>query len=124
MNKIKFLITLLLLTFSSATIYAEEAQTQETSEVKMTEPAEFQKIIDDYKIYVAKIPADIRQEIIAYRTEVAKLNKEKRALYNKLSQAGQEYLKKEQQYKKKLPLNRKNLINVETPGEKPTKDKK
>jgi len=124
MNKIKFLITLLLLTFSSSTIYAEEAKNQKASEAKMTEPAVFQKVIDDYKAYVAKIPADIRQEIIAYRIEVARLNKEKRALYNKLSQAGQEYLKKEQQYKKKLPLNRKNLINVETPGEKPEKGKK
>jgi hypothetical protein len=124
MNKIKFLITLFLLTFSSSTVYAEEAKTQEVLETKMTEPAEFQKVIDDYKTYVAKIPAEIRQEIIAYRIEIAKLNKEKRALYNKLSQAGQEYLKKEQQYKKKLPLNRKNLINVETPGEKPAKGKK
>ena len=48
----------------------------------------------------------------------AKINKEKRLLYKQLSQEAQNYLKTEQDYKKRLPLNRKSLINVETIGEK------
>ena len=93
-----------------------QAQTQNSGVIK--EPAEFQKVVDEYKSYVAKIPAEVREEIITYRKEIAKINKEKRLLYRQLSQEAQNYLKTEQDYKKRLPLNRKSLINVETIGEK------
>lgn len=83
-----------------------------TTSGQIKEPAEFQKVVDDYKQYVSKIPAEVREEVIAYRKEIAKINKQKRLLYRKLSQAAQDYLKNEQEYKKKLPLNRKALINV------------
>ena len=95
-----------------------DAKTQTTSSNNIKEPAEFQKVISEYKKYVAKVPAEVREEVIAYRKEIAKINKDKRALYRKLSQASQEYLQTEQEYKKKLPINRKSLINIETPGEK------
>ena len=93
-----------------------QAQTQNFGVIN--EPAEFQKVVDEYKSYVAKIPAEVREEIITYRKEIAKINKEKRLLYRQLSQEAQNYLKTEQDYKKRLPLNRKSLINVETIGEK------
>ena len=80
--------------------------------------------IDEYKDYVAKIPAEIREEIISYRKEIAKINKHKKVLYAKLSQASQNYLKKEQQYKKKLPLNRKNLISIDPQTADTTKEDK
>ena len=92
---------------------AEENKRNEEPHAKLRDPAEFQKVIDDYKAYVAKIPPEIRDEVITYRKEVAKINKQKRMLYKKLSQASQNYLKKEQQYKKKLPLNRKSLISID-----------
>ena len=96
-----------------------QGQTQNSGTIK--EPAEFQKVVDEYKSYVAKIPAEVREEIITYRKEIAKINKEKRLLYRQLSQEAQNYLKTEQDYKKRLPLNRKSLINVETIGEKNNK---
>ncbi len=97
------------------------ATTSSAPKAKLRGPAEFQKVIDDYKAYVAKIPPKIRDEIIEYRKSVAKLNKQKRLLFRQLSQASQNYLKKERKYKKKLPLSRKNLINIENPGAKASK---
>lgn len=66
--------------------------------------AHYQQIIDEYKAYAAKIPVKTREEIVAYRTEIAKLNKEKRLLFRKLSGEAQEYLEKEQEYKNKLSI--------------------
>lgn len=102
---------LLLILLANTAIAADSTGAE--SKAKLRGPAEFQKVIDDYKAYVAKIPPEIRDEVIAFRKEIAKLNKEKSLLYRKLSQASQNYLKKEQQYKKKLPLNRKSLINID-----------
>ncbi len=86
--------------------------------IKIREPAEFEEVINEYKTYVSTISPEIRDEIIAYRKEVAKINKEKRLMYRKLSQEAQEYLKKEQAFKKRLPMNKKALINTQNPGEK------
>ena len=44
-------------------------------------------------------------------------------MYKKLSQESQDYLQKEQEFKKKLPLSKKALINAETPGEKVKENK-
>lgn len=108
MIKIKnFVLSLLVIFFSTAAVAAEKKDMKPKAQLRG--PAEFQKVIDDYKSYVATIPPEIRDEIIAYRKEVARLNKEKKLIYRKLSQASQNYLKKEQQYKKKLPLKRKSL---------------
>ena len=112
MNKIqKIILSLVIVFLSNNVVTAEEGDKAPKAALKG--PAEFQKVIDDYKAYVAKIPPEIRDEVIEYRKKIAKLNKEKRALYRELSQASQNYLKKEQQYKKKLPLKRKSLINIE-----------
>ena len=110
-----FCCFLLLILFASATA-AEKKNTKPKAQLRG--PAEFQKVIDDYKAYVATIPPEIRDEVIEFRKEIARLNKEKKMLYRKLSQARQNYLKKEQQYKKKLPLNRKSLINIDDPKKK------
>lgn len=101
--------------FATDKTQPESEETVATKEpgTKLRDPAEFQKIIDEYKSYVATIPPEVREEIIAYRKEVAQLNKQKKLLYRKLSHVSQNYLKKEQQYKQQLPLNRKNLISIE-----------
>lgn len=116
------ILGLLLASFAVNVSAADEQSKAKRPEAKLRGPAEFQKVIDDYKAYVAKIPPKIRDEIIEYRKSVAKLNKQKRLLYRQLSQASQNYLKKEQQYKKKLPLSRKSLINIESPGQKVKKE--
>lgn len=120
MNKIKNVtVCLLLILFASAATAAEKKNAKPQAQLRG--PAEFQKVIDDYKAYVATIPPEIRDEVIEFRKEIARLNKEKKLLYRKLSQASQNYLKKEQQYKKKLPLNRKSLINIDDPKKKTQK---
>ncbi|GAB4163670.1 MAG: hypothetical protein Tsb006_2890 [Rickettsiaceae bacterium] len=124
MNKIKGFIIYLAITLFIGVAVAAEQEKENEPKAKLRDPAEFQKVVDDYKAYVAKIPPEIRDEIIEYRKEVAKINKQKRLLYRKLSQASQNYLKKEQQYKKKLPLNRKNLISMPDDGPKEPEEQK
>jgi hypothetical protein len=121
MTKIKNLtICIFLILFANIVIAGEvkeDVKQSKKAEAKLNDPAEFQKVIDEYKAYVAKIPPEIRDEVVAFRKKVAELNKEKKLLYKQLSQDSQNYLKKEQQYKKKLPLKRKGLINIEQPAE-------
>ena len=81
-----------------------------------TNTTEFQKVVDSYKAYLADVNIKIRDEIIAYRKEVAKLNRLKREEYQKLSQDAQNFLAKEQEFKKKLPLKQRKLINITNPG--------
>lgn len=63
---------------------------------------ELQKIINDFDAYVAGIPANVREEIKEYRIKIAHINKEKRELYTRISQEGQNYLAEEQKYKKRM----------------------
>lgn len=104
------ILTVIFLLFSSS-LQAESENNNEKATLR--EPAEFQRIIDEYKAYLAKIPVEIRDEIVKYRKAIAKLNMQKRNLYKKLSQESQNYLKKEQEYKQRLPLNRRQLINLQ-----------
>ena len=118
MGKIKnfalFLTLIITACFSINNIYAsDDKKNNEAPKAKLRDPAQFQKVIDEYKDYLATVPVEIRDEILAFRKETVRLNKEKKELYKKLSQGSQNYLKKEQQYKKKLPLNRKSLITLD-----------
>lgn len=79
----------------------------------------FQKVMDAYKAYLADVNEKTRDEIVAYRKEIAKLNRLKREQYQKLSQDAQNFLAKEQEFKKKLPLKQRKLINITSPGEAP-----
>lgn len=103
------------------TVAKEEESTK--SEAKLPDSAEFEKIISEYKAYVAKVKPEIREEVIEYRKEVAKLNKQKRLLFRKLSQESQEYLKKEQEFKGRLPIKKKNLINMQNTAANEGSDK-
>lgn len=115
MKKINSIFLLIFVLFINPA-FAEEQDSK--SKEKLRDPAEFQKVIDEYKSYVSKITPEIRDEIIAFRKEIAKLNRSKKLLYKQLSSLSQNYLKQEQAYKKRLPLNRKSLINIEDPGKK------
>ena len=95
-----------------------DAKTASGSEVNPgSDEVTVQKVVDEYKAFVASVKPEMRSEIITYRKEVAKLNKQKRDLYQKLSHGAQDYLAKEQDYKKKLPRGKKTLINIQQPGE-------
>lgn len=113
------LILILILPIFNSTVFAIDGKSNDikvetqNNNVVLKEPEEFQKIIDEYKEYVAKVSPTIRDEIITYRKEIAKINIDKKMLYKKLSQESQEYLKKEQEFKKKLPMNELGLINSE-----------
>jgi hypothetical protein len=114
MYKIKNVaMCLMMVCFSNITIAADEQTNANKSGTTLRDPAEFQKVVDEFKSYVATVPPEIRDEVIAFRKQVSKLNREKKALYMKLTQESQNYLKKEQEYKKRLPLNRKKLISID-----------
>ena len=72
MSVIKNIIAgLILISFAWNVSAAEEADATKPK-ANLRGPAEFQKVIDDYKAYVAKIPSEIRDEIIEFRKSVAK----------------------------------------------------
>jgi hypothetical protein len=71
--------------------------------VALLKPDEVEKIIAEYKAYLDALPLEVKKEITDYRLELANINKQKRDLYKKLSDAGKEFLKMERQYKKRLP---------------------
>ena len=105
----------LLLTSTNSIAAPPVAQTTASAE-KVTNSSnsnssELQQIIDDFDRYVAAIPADIREEVRKYRTEVAKINNQKRDLYRRISQEAQRYLAKEQEYKKRIYALKKNTAN-------------
>lgn len=66
---------------------------------------EYQKIISDYKNYLSDVKPEVMEEIREYRKEVVKINKKKKDLFNALSGEAQKYLAKEDEVKKKLPIN-------------------
>ncbi|MDX1916998.1 MAG: hypothetical protein SFT68_03345 [Rickettsiaceae bacterium] len=71
---------------------------------KKSAESNYQDIIDDYKQYLAQVPDNVRNEIINFRKELATIQKKKKELYKKLSKQAQNFLKVEEGYRKKLPL--------------------
>lgn len=80
---------------------------QEKLNVKVDDVTEeeYQKVVGEYKKYLRNVPVAVRQEIRDFRKEVININKEKSALYKKLSQEAQKFLAKEREIKRKLPIN-------------------
>ncbi len=113
MMKKKRLITtiiglLLLSSNSLADTTAAKSNANKTNISSNGSNDELQKIESDFKSYVAGVSAELREEIIKYRIEVAKINDQKRELYKKISQEAQNYLAKERDYKKRILSLRKN----------------
>jgi Skp family chaperone for outer membrane proteins len=79
-----------------------------------SDDSNIQKIIEEYKAYVAKIDPKLRDEIIEYRKKISQINRQKRDLYKTLTKEAQEYLATEQKYKKQLPINQKKLIRLQS----------
>lgn len=109
-NNFLFMAAATLIAFSSSAAESNSQTEQNLPSQQIRQPSEFQKVIDEYRGYIATIPAETRQEIVEYRKGVARLNKEKISLYKKLSQTAQEYLKKEKMYKKRLPADQRKMM--------------
>ena len=103
-----------LLLLSSASSFASQPTlTDKKNSVSQNSNDELQKIIDDFSSYAATIPPEIREEVKKYRIEIAKINNQKRELYKKISQEAQNYLAKEQEYKKRMSALRKKSAGVQ-----------
>lgn len=66
--------------------------------------ADYKAMIEEYKKQVQDTPKEIRDEIKAFRLSIAKLQKEKREIYKRLSMQAQDYLKQEEEFRSKLPI--------------------
>lgn len=71
---------------------------------KIDTAANYQKIIDEYKKYLNSVPSPVRLEIKQFRMDIAKIQKQKRDLYKKLSVEAQSYLAEEESFRQKLPI--------------------
>lgn len=130
-KKIRFItsmIGLILLSsngLASQPIATPDVKKMEKSKTHATSNDELQKIIDDFRVYVSGISAEVREEVKKYRIEVAKINNQKRDLYKKISQEAQNYLAKEQEYKKRMSALKKTPVETEeTPSEDENKSDK
>lgn len=96
----------------------EKKQTQELANNKKDdENPEYQKIIDEYRKFLQSVPQNVREEVVEYRIQNAKINNEKKKLYKSLSIEAQKFLKTEQEYKRKLPIKLKKDLNKENKPE-------
>lgn len=100
-----FILLSALAFFASGARALETKSSQSSDNSKKTDIVDqYQEIIDEYKQYLATIKPEVIEEIKRFRSEVAKINKQKRELYKALSQESQSYLSKESEFKRKLPM--------------------
>lgn len=110
-NIIKF-ISIIALSLSANLAIANKAEIVKNEKLIELE-VEYQNVIDDFKKETAKVNPATRDEIIEFRKAIAQLNKQKRELYNALSNNAKDYLKMEQDFKKKLPLDKRKMLKVD-----------
>lgn len=72
--------------------------------------ATYQKVMSEYRDYLSGVPAKVRDEIREYRKEIIRLNKEKTSAYKQLSIEAQKFLKKEREFKKRLPIRQRKKV--------------
>lgn len=111
LKKLVLISSIILFNFSTN---AEDIQNSNKSSPtnNIVSDQELQKIVTEFKEYLSTIPESVREEVIEYRRQIAVLMKQKRELFKTLSQDAQNYLKEEQKYKKKLPIDKKSLIGA------------
>ncbi|MEY3197051.1 MAG: hypothetical protein RLZZ59_419 [Pseudomonadota bacterium] len=94
----------------------EELNSNKSAELKFDEEEDslskekYNKIVEEYKKYLLTVKKEVREEIRAYRKEVARINREKIETYKKLSQEAQNFLAKERDLKKQLPIKHRHKI--------------
>ena len=67
-------------------------------------------VIEEYKQYLGTIDKQTMKEVQGFRASVDKLNAQKQDLYKRLSQSAQQYLAKEREFKRKLPIKNRGAI--------------
>ena len=94
-------IKTLLLTFGISSLFiANPSFAQEQPSTNQQE--EIEELTLKYRRKITETPENVRKEIIHYRQQMIALNKQKIEVYKKLSQQAQQFLKEQQQYKKKV----------------------
>jgi hypothetical protein len=63
----------------------------------------YKKAMEEYKEYLSGVSEKTAKEVKEYRIEVEKFNQQKKSLYRRLSQEGQQHMVKQREFKKKLP---------------------
>ena len=108
MKFIRFTLIFILALYNTSYIMAiEEAKNppaQPKAEEQYEHNPDYDQVVDEYRKYLINVPDYVKEEIHEFRIKVAEINKSKKELYKRLSKQAQDYLKKEQKYKKKLPL--------------------
>ncbi len=109
--KFKFLLLSSVLSIFSMQAFAASNAAPANAKVEKTEKSDvkadekrYTQTVDEYKKYLATVKKEVRDEVVEYRREVARVNKTKIDLYKKLSQEAQVFLAKERELKKKLPI--------------------
>ena len=72
-----------------------------------TEEVNYEKIINQFHEYVAKLKPEVRSEIDQWRQAIKGLNAQKKDLYKALSKEGKDFLQEEREFKKKLIIKKK-----------------
>ena len=112
---LKILTLLITLFFSNHAFAVAQPMPSAPAEAvaaKSDKEASYQQIIDEYKAYLTTVDKSVREEIVTFRKEIARLNKQKHSTYKKLSQEAQHYLAKERELKRRLPIEqRKNITD-------------
>lgn len=91
-----------------------QAATHDSTKKTTGPKEEYQNVIGEYKEYLKTVTPSIRDEITVYRKAVANVNKAKKTMYTKLSQEAQAFLKKEREFKRKLPLSHHKFLDNDT----------
>ena len=95
----------------SVSAYADNNDNDNNAKPEDT-ASSFQKVIEDYKQHLAKTSPEVREEIKKYRLAIARLQKQKKDLYVKLSVQSQNYLKQEENFRKMLPVSSEDTIDI------------
>ena len=101
--KSKILLSIIAVLFTFSHAIAEEAPNKGPTATDTNDTEKHKQAVEEYKKFLNGVPPVVRDEIREYRKSVMKINKEKAGLYKKLSQEAQDFLSKEQQFKRKLP---------------------
>jgi hypothetical protein len=111
---IKYIFSLCFLIFTFPSFATSETTLDSANKQTTLKEAEiaYQKVITEYREHLSKVPKEVREEIKNFRLEIAKLQAKKRDVYSKLSVQAQEYLKTEDQFRKKLPVDKEGRIEV------------
>jgi hypothetical protein len=89
--------------FSAISFNALAEENKPAIQKQASDQADYEQIKADFRKYMATVNPEIKKEIKNFRSEMKKLNELKFELYKNLTQEAQQFLKTENEFKKKLP---------------------